>query len=228
MGNESSGRSLPIGAGDCKNGDGGTRARGVQHVEDGPGHVAWLAIDRVGVHPDAWSRVDLDDHRTVLLKRYRDVRGENVEARDVEPNDIGRHLTGGHVIRMNLVGAIDRGAAGREVGGRSKDHPFTTRWDGIQGPGTSAQKLDRHIIYGYSSKNVVVTVAAAGITVGLLDQLVNAVLAVPHDVRRYPLGDRYHSPVYHQHAEVPAPYVVFHQELRVGTGQSAPGATNRV
>jgi hypothetical protein len=81
----------------------------------------------MGVHPNARRRVHLENHRVVLAERYGDVFGKHVDAGDVETDDRGGHLASGDVVRMDLVGPVDRRAAGGQIRGAAKENCLILR-----------------------------------------------------------------------------------------------------
>ena len=85
---------------------------------DGAPDVPRVPLGGVGVHAEAGSGVDLDDGATLLAHGAGDVGGDEVDAGHVEPDD-HRRLTGDlDVIGVDIVGAVDRGAAGAHVAGQ--------------------------------------------------------------------------------------------------------------
>src|SRR5688500_8396236 len=70
------------------------------------------------VHAESWIVVDLDDDAAALDDGVGDVRGNEIDAGHVEPDDHGR-LTGNlDVVGVDVVGAIDRGTAGAHIAGQ--------------------------------------------------------------------------------------------------------------
>ncbi len=63
------------------------------------------------MHAETWRRVDLDNAASELQRGFRNVRGQEVDACDVEADD-GRRPAGDHGIDgMDEFSAIDRDAA---------------------------------------------------------------------------------------------------------------------
>jgi hypothetical protein len=118
---QANGRCLSIRAGDGENRNRHLAARRVEHVEDWTADVSRLAFRGMLVHPNARRGVDLEDHRVVLAEGNGDVRGEHVDAGDVEADDAGSHLTRRDVVGMHLVGAIDRGSPRGQVCGAAEE-----------------------------------------------------------------------------------------------------------
>ena len=85
-----------------------------EQVDDRLGDVLRLALGRVGVHPEAGRRVDLDDRAAGLADRHGDVRADEVDAGDVEADDPGRRL-----------GDLDVVGVGLDASGRSTCRRWT-------------------------------------------------------------------------------------------------------
>src|SRR5580765_2074508 len=74
----------------------------------------------MGVHPEAWRGVDLDDRAAGLANRRGDVRADEVDPGDVEADDLSRRLGDLDVVRMRLDRPVDRRPAGRHVAGQGE------------------------------------------------------------------------------------------------------------
>ena len=79
---------------------------------------------RMGVHPKAGRRVDLDDRAALLAHGDADVGHDEVDAGDVEADDARRRLGDLDVVGVRVMGAIDGRATGRHVAGRGEHHPL--------------------------------------------------------------------------------------------------------
>ena len=111
------GGRLAVGAGHRDDRDAGRRAGREQQVDDRLGDVLRLALGRVGVHPEAGRRVDLDDAAAGLAHRLGDVGADEVDAGDVEADDARRRLRDLDVVGVGLDRPVDGRAAGRHVAG---------------------------------------------------------------------------------------------------------------
>ena len=96
---------------------------GNRRVDHRPGDVLRLALGRMGVHPEPGRGVDLDDRAAGLADRGRDVRADEVDAGDVEPDDLRRGLGDLDVVGVGLDGPVDRRAAGGHVAGQGELDP---------------------------------------------------------------------------------------------------------
>ena len=122
VGDHAHGRRLAVGAGDGEDRDARVRAVGEEQVDDRLGDVLRLARCGVGVHPEARSRVDLDDRPALLAYRDADIGHDEVDARDVQADDPGGSLGNLDVVRVGLGSAVDGRAAGRHVARGSEQH----------------------------------------------------------------------------------------------------------
>ncbi|MFN8591966.1 MAG: hypothetical protein U0031_10955, partial [Thermomicrobiales bacterium] len=156
----------------------------------------------MGVHAEAGTGVDLDDRAALLAHRARDVRGDEVDAGDIEPDHHRRLPRDFDVVGVNVVGAVDRGAAGAHVPGQFELNEASFLRNIVLGEMLAREDLDRLVVDRDASEDLFVPDAAAGILVGDVDQLADGVLAVTHDVRGHPFRDRDHLVVDDQDAVV--------------------------
>jgi hypothetical protein len=154
------------------------------------------------VHADPGPRVHLDDHRAVLAEGHRDVGREHVDARHVEPDDPRRHLARGHVVGVHLVGAVDRRAAGAQVGGGAQEHRLARGRHAVERQAAPREVLLGGPVAGEKGEHLGVPAPAPRVAVGLGDQVAHAPRAVAHHVCRHPLGARHRAPAHHEHAVV--------------------------
>ena len=98
--------------------------------------VGWVCIRKPG------RRVDLDDRAAGLADRHGDVRADEVDAGDVEPDDARGHLGDLDVVRVGLDRPVDRRAAGRHVAGQRELDPLALRRDAVE---LEALRLDERL-----------------------------------------------------------------------------------
>ena len=113
-------RRLAVGAGHGHDRDARGRPSREQQVDDVLRDVLRLALGRVRVHAEPRRRVHLDDRAAGLPDGLRDVRREEVDPRDVEPDDPSGLLGDLDVLLVRLPRPVDRGAAGGHVAGRDE------------------------------------------------------------------------------------------------------------
>ena len=144
---------------------------------------------RVGVHSEAWRRIDLDDRAALLAHGHGDVGRDEVDAGDVEADDARRRLGDLDVVRVRLVRAIDRRAAGRHVA-RRREHARAVPLGGTLSSSIAllAQQLLGARRDADPRQDLLVADAAPRIRVLDIDQLAHRVLAVADDARRHALG----------------------------------------
>ena len=179
-----------------------TAATGIRPSEPGPKRWSRTAPPtfrprpdgRSGVHPEARPGVDLDDRPARLVQAAADVRRDDVDPRDIEPDDAGGQLghggdgSGGprrcgrcscHRSRgwRHAASATRRPASGTDRPS-SSPAPSGGRWARVV-------DADPGELQG-------VPVAAPGVGVLALDQLADRLPAVADDARGHPLraGDQ--------------------------------------
>ncbi len=164
-------------------------AGGNKPVDDGLRDVLRLALGRMGVHPEARRRVDLDDRAARLADRGRDVRADEVDAGDVEADDPGGGLGDLDVVGVGLDRPVDRRPAGRHVAGQGELHP-----DAVGGHAVDLESLipDERLcgfVEGDAGQHLLVADASPGVLVGGVDELADGVDPIPDDRSRDALGN---------------------------------------
>jgi hypothetical protein len=105
---------------------------------------------------------------------------------------------------VDIGGAIDRGAARREVGGRGQVEDLTLRQHRIERVARLLQQTVRLMADLNAGEHLLMADATARIAIDDLDQFADGVHTITHHMRGHPLGYRHHFAVDHQHAEVVA------------------------
>jgi hypothetical protein len=190
MGDHPDGRRLPVRAGHGDDRDPGRGARWEQAVDHRPGDVLRLPLGRVGVHAEAGRGVDLDDRPASLADGRRDVGADEVDAGDVEPDDLGGGLGDLDVVGVGLDRPVDRRAAGRHVAGQGELDPGSLRGLVVECEALLVDQLLGGLVDLDPRQDLLVADAAAGVEVGDVDELPDGVLAVSGHARRDALGDR--------------------------------------
>ncbi len=143
------------------------------------------------------------------MQRFADIWRDHIDARHVETDDLGDTLKQKDVFRMDLIGAIDRGATGRNIRGRfeMQDLPFFEL--GIQrvtGLGDTSRCL---VVNVYLRQDIFVAIAAPRVVVRLVDKLLDRALAVTDNMSRNALGNRDKAIVYDQSTKIGADKLLF-------------------
>ena len=204
VGQHAAGRGLAVGAGDRRDRDAARAVLGEQHFHHRPGNVARLALAGRDVHAEAGRGIDLADAAADVLVGLGDVLGQEIDAADVEADrhdGAHRHLA---IVGMDDVGDVDRGAAGREVGGRAQEDGFARRRHAVPGVAALGEVALRLVVALEPGQHLLMADAAPRVAVHLLDQLGHGLLAVADDVAGDPLGDGDQLAIDHQHAVVEA------------------------
>ena len=147
-----------------------------EQVEHRLGHVLRLADGRVGVHPEAGRRVDLDDGAALLADGDGDVGHDEVDAGHVEADHAGRRLGDLDVLRVGLDRAVDRRAAGGHVAGQGELDPGARRRHRVELPALLADELLGGRVEADLGQHLLVADAAPRVLVLELDQLAHGVL----------------------------------------------------
>jgi hypothetical protein len=152
---------LAVGAGDRGDRDPAGRTWRKEHVHDRPGDVARGALGGGDVHAKARGGVDLADPAADLAVGAGDVRGDEVDAGDVEADRAGgpdRHLA---VVRVDDVGEVDGGAAGAEVAGAAQVHKLAGGEHGVRGVALELEEAAGLVVELDAGEDLLVADAAA-------------------------------------------------------------------
>ncbi len=205
---------LAVGPGQRRDRDPAGRAFREQHVHDRAAHVAALAFGRRDVHPHAGAGVDLADRAAGLAEALGDVGGQEVDPADVETDGTDRPFGHQPVVGMDLVGHVDRGAAGGQVRGLAQEHDLARGRDGLVGISLLGQHPVGGLVQFQPGQHVLVALAAARVGVHDLDQFGNGAAAIADHMTGHPLGRGDQLAVDHQQPMVVAHDHAFHDHAR--------------
>src|SRR2546423_2364307 len=188
MRNQSNRRGLAVGAGDSDHRNCRLRSRRVEHVDYRRANITWCALRWVRVHPDSGAGVYFDDHCSILPEWNGDVRGQHIDAGDVEPDDARCHLTGGDVIGMHFISSVDRCAAGREISSAAQIDFLILLRHCCEREFLLGEKGDRPVVRRKLGECFGVSDAATRIAILALDQMGNGALTIADYARGNSLG----------------------------------------
>ncbi len=120
----------------------------------------------------------------------RDVGADEVDAGDVEPDDLRGRLGDLDVVGMGLDRPVDRRPAGRHVAGQRELDPRAVGRDVVEPEALVADQLLGRLVDLDPGQHLLVADAAARVLVRDVDELADRVLAVAGHARRHALGDR--------------------------------------
>ncbi len=113
------------------------------------------------------------------------------------PGDLG-------IVGVDVVGAVDGGAAGAHVAGLLELNVLPGRGNGVELEPLTGQRLQCQLVDRDAREHLFVADAATRIGIRELHQLTDRLLAVADDVSRHPLGDGHDAFVDDEDAIVPA------------------------
>ena len=188
-------RRLAVRAGHREDRDPGGRAGREERVHDRPSDVLWLALGRVGVHPEPGRGVDLDDRAAGLADGRLDVRADEVDAGDVEPHDARCRLGDLDVVGVRLERPVDRRPAGRHVAGQRELDPDPGRGHAVELQALGLDERLGRLVELDPGEDLLVADAPPWIRIGRVHELADRVLAVarrpkPGPAPRPPPGGR--------------------------------------
>ena len=150
----------------------------------GAGDVARRSFARRDVHAEAGRRVDLADAAADRAIALGDVRRQEIDAADVEPDGANRAHRHVAVVGMNDVGHVGGRAAGGEIRRRSEIHDAAALRHRLRREAGALQHFLGLRVELEPRQHLLVADAAPRILVHDLDQLHDGVLAVADDVPR--------------------------------------------
>ncbi len=206
---------LPVRAGHGDDRDPRRGALREQLIDHGLRDVLRLPLRRIRVHPEPRRGVHLDDRAAGLPHRKGDVRREEVDPGDVEPDDAAGFLRDLDVVFVCLPRAVDRDPTGGHVAGRDEQHPLSLRRHVVHAESLAAHELFGPRIDGDPREHLLVSDPSTRVQVRDLDQLTDRVLPVADHVRRHTLGDRHHPSPHHEHPVVVALHEGLHDDPAV-------------
>ena len=204
------GRRLPVAAGDGHDRDARIRAGREEHVDHRLGDVLGLALGGVRVHAEAWCGVDLHDPAAGLPHRHADVGADQVDAGDVEADDLRGQLGELDVVGVRLLGPVDADPAGAHVAGALEVDARAARRHVGQLEALLARVPDRLLVELDAGQHLLVADPSSWIGIGDLDQLRQRMLAVALDVCGNALRDGAQDAVDDQASIVVADQVRLH------------------
>ncbi|MNX91478.1 hypothetical protein D3C86_1235610 [compost metagenome] len=84
------------------------------------------------MHTDTWCRIHFQNNRLSFLIRNRDIRTDDIDSGNIQPNGLsGKHCQMG-IRRMNLVSHIDSRSSCGQIGIADDPNDFAISWDFIQ------------------------------------------------------------------------------------------------
>ncbi len=115
-------RAFAVGSGHGQNRNPGTRATRIQHLDHGAAHISRLPFRRMKVHPESRRGIHFDDAAARFAHRLSNIGGQKVYACNIQPHSLRGAAGEQGVGRVNVVGAVDCCAAGRQVGRGAQHH----------------------------------------------------------------------------------------------------------
>ena len=155
------------------------------------------------MHAEPRRRVHLDNRAADLLVAFGDVGDQEIHAAHIQPDRLDGAF--GHVLVVGVadIGHVDRGAAGRQVGGRAQiEHLALGQHRRRRMPRLRHQPFGLRIQFQIG-QHLFMADAAARVRVHHLHQFGDGAFAVAHHMARHPLGHRHQLAVHHQHAGDP-------------------------
>ena len=139
-------------------------------------------VPRWGGCTEARTGIDLHDRPALLAHGAGDVSGDEVDAGHVEPDDHRRLAGDLDVVGVDVVGAVDGGAAGAHVAGQLELDEAALLRHVVQSKLLLRQHLDGLRVDGDAGQDLLVADAPRGSVIRDLHQLGDGVLAVADDV----------------------------------------------
>ena len=202
VGDQAHGGGFAIGAGDGDDGNAAVVAIGEHGADDGFAHRAALAERWGQVHAQARRGIDFHHAAALLLDGFQHAVAHQVDAADVQPHHVGGGDGARRHFRMDVVGNVGGGAAGRQIGVVAQDDAFAARRDRVGLIALRGQAGQGDVVEADLGQRGGVAVAAARVEVDLVDQLAHGGDAVADHLRRIAAGGGDQFVAHHQQAEI--------------------------
>src|SRR4029453_17575062 len=164
-------RGLAICAGDSDDRYPARSAGREQHVDHWLRHVLGITDRRMGVHPETGCCVHLADRSAGLAYGLRDIRRDEVDACNVEP-DHARGLLGNlDVLRVCFEGAVNGDATGGHFAGQGQLYHFALRWNVVHVEPLSRNKVNGSLIDLDPGQHLLMANATAGVGIWFCPQV---------------------------------------------------------
>jgi hypothetical protein len=163
---------------------------GIEQIEHGTRDSPWAPFGGLEMHAEAWSCIDFYDSAAGLADGLGNVGANEIDAGDVEADDLGSASGDQGILGMDVIGAVDCGAPGRKVGSGAQEHLLSPCGYAERGQSGAPEEVFDAGIDLDAAQHLAVTITPAGILVGLFHQYDNGALAVTNDMRRHAFGDR--------------------------------------
>lgn len=122
---------LTVGPGDSNDRHASAGARWEEHIHHCASNVARVALCRMRVHAETWPGIDLDDCAPCLPDGLGNVGGDEVDASNIQSDDHRSLPSNLRVVRVNVIGSMDRGATGAHVTGLLQRHYLTGTFSSV-------------------------------------------------------------------------------------------------
>src|SRR5665811_1019702 len=86
--------------------------------------MTWMTLRGIGVHAKSGTGIYFTDGPIGVPNTFRNVGGNEVDSRNVQSNNHRRLAGNLHIVRVNLVSAINRGTTCAHVASELEPHKF--------------------------------------------------------------------------------------------------------
>ncbi len=164
-------------------------------VDHRAGHIARQSFGGREVHAETGACIHFEHRTARVVQRLANVGGHDVDAADVEIDDLADALGHVDVGRMNDVRHILGCAACAKVGGVFQNHTFARCGYRINGITLGGKDADGQVVDGDGREHILVAITPAWVAVHLGHQLLNSMFSIPNHVGRAAFGGRYQAVV---------------------------------
>lgn len=144
------------------------------------------------MHPEARPRIDLDDAASGFEHRPAYIWGDQVDACNVQPDDLRSPASNCRIVRMNNVGTVYRRTARGEVCRGKKGHRMAHGRRARKSKARTTDVVDEARVDRDLGQNRAMAFTAARILIGAFYQLLNRRFPIAYDMRGHAPCGRHH------------------------------------
>src|SRR5580765_2377305 len=184
-----------------------------EHIDDVLSDVAAYAFARREMHAKTGRSVDLDDAASIFTKRLAYIRCDHIHTGHIEADDLGNAFEKKDVFRMDLVSAVDRGTAGRDIRRCFEMQDLAFRQNAVEFVSGLADTTHRLAVDIDLRQHIFVAIAASWIGIRLVDQLLDRVFAIPNNMSRDAFGNSDQPIIYDQGPKIRTYKLLFDDDV---------------
>ena len=181
MSGQSCSGCLTIRACYSNDGYGSCTSLGEKHINHRLGNISCQSNRWFNMHTETRCCIYFQYATTIFGNRGTKIHSHDIDTANVETDDTCNTLAHENICRMHFVGYIGAGATGAEVGCWLQQYQFIFCWHSFQRIALFIQHFLCELINRYLRQYFFMSIAATGISIRFVQQILNAVFSVTHN-----------------------------------------------